>query len=290
MFNATIHHIEAESKLIWRYQRFLLVQEYLGKTLLPPPLNIPCYIFYLLQFFWRKYCMTRVYMRMRMCCRRKRQTEPDAELKRRKKSVDSSIKLMNNYVETYQMRREKEIAEEYWKDIIISEEGKQRQMESDLSKMKIKVEKILNDFDQMRQRKKKGKFIDPEMQDVFKGIIIGDLEPVLDDQQDLPPTRSQTDRKATLNDAAPRQQSNDEVDRSQRAVSVNEDFCEEEKEVIEDEGEILPELSTECVASENSAQSSLPSWTGDQLTTNHPHIAPVQSTQLIYAASRRGKV
>jgi hypothetical protein len=37
--------VQEESNELWRCQRFWLVYEFGEKTVLPPPLNIPCYVF-----------------------------------------------------------------------------------------------------------------------------------------------------------------------------------------------------------------------------------------------------
>ena len=41
----TIQKVAKESFALWRYQRFLLVDEYRNKSPLPPPFNIVYYVF-----------------------------------------------------------------------------------------------------------------------------------------------------------------------------------------------------------------------------------------------------
>ncbi len=41
----TIRNVESQSYRIWRYQRFLIVNEYAQKPLLPPPFNSLYYLF-----------------------------------------------------------------------------------------------------------------------------------------------------------------------------------------------------------------------------------------------------
>src|SRR4051794_27064253 len=41
--------IQKKSNELWRCQRFWLFYEFKDKTVLPPPLNIPCYLFRLIK-------------------------------------------------------------------------------------------------------------------------------------------------------------------------------------------------------------------------------------------------
>ncbi|CAF4422594.1 unnamed protein product, partial [Adineta steineri] len=50
LFNVTVQNVQEQSHDLWRYQRFLIVNEYSRKTLLPPPFNILYYIFIIIQY------------------------------------------------------------------------------------------------------------------------------------------------------------------------------------------------------------------------------------------------
>nr|ACD54609.1 transient receptor potential cation channel protein-like protein [Adineta vaga] len=50
MFNEKILRVQEKSNELWRYQRFWLINEYKDKTVLPPPLNILCYLIQFLNY------------------------------------------------------------------------------------------------------------------------------------------------------------------------------------------------------------------------------------------------
>ncbi len=51
----TIQNVQEQAHDLWRYQRFLIVNEYSKKTPVPPPFNTIYYLFIALRFVRRYY-------------------------------------------------------------------------------------------------------------------------------------------------------------------------------------------------------------------------------------------
>ncbi|CAF1379477.1 unnamed protein product [Rotaria sp. Silwood1] len=102
LFNVTIENVQIQSHQIWRYQRFLLVNEYNNKPPLPPPFTtiyylytIVCYIIEKIQCYHQK-------------CRH-------GACENSKDSIDSSEKkVREDFKISNAMQRESAIAADYW--------------------------------------------------------------------------------------------------------------------------------------------------------------------------------
>ena len=98
--------VQEKSNELWRCQRFWLVYEFKEKTVLPPPLNIPCYIFRLIKTLCH-YCEER--------------RKPFRDNQNASKIILTVIFwrwiFFFTLVDTHQMDREKVIAETYWQYI-----------------------------------------------------------------------------------------------------------------------------------------------------------------------------
>jgi hypothetical protein len=57
-YSVTIQNVQEQAHDLWRYQRFLIVNEYSEKPPLPPPLNIIYYLFIILRSIIR-FCYNR---------------------------------------------------------------------------------------------------------------------------------------------------------------------------------------------------------------------------------------
>jgi hypothetical protein len=53
LYSEKYEDVQRKSNELWRCQRFWLVYEFKEKTVLPPPLNIPCYLFRLIRTVYR---------------------------------------------------------------------------------------------------------------------------------------------------------------------------------------------------------------------------------------------
>lgn len=67
LFSATASKLQAETDNIWKFQRYILVVDFAHRLPLPAPLNIFCYIYFVLKWIFR--LITCYY-----CCRKKDQT------------------------------------------------------------------------------------------------------------------------------------------------------------------------------------------------------------------------
>ncbi|UJR11064.1 hypothetical protein I4U23_015247 [Adineta vaga] len=96
MFNEKILRVQEKSNELWRYQRFWLINEYKDKTVLPPPLNILCYLIQFLNYV--------------ICCKcRSRSSallDPDSDISSDETSIDINING-ESLIDTRQMNREK---------------------------------------------------------------------------------------------------------------------------------------------------------------------------------------
>ncbi|CAF1331619.1 unnamed protein product, partial [Didymodactylos carnosus] len=202
IFSDTIKRIQSESKQLWRYQRFLLYQEYSKKTVLPPPLNTICYLFRTLRFVYRLCCPDKETFGSESnsnrhiaetgclsCCKTvafiaplntRPQNPTDNRINRMYTAISIDSARMNDYVETYQMRHEKEIAEEYWKKIIMSDEKKQKRSE----KGHTKVENEVSKMNQIMEREKKQIHVSKKMEAIIKGVVNDQYKKLLEDKCD----------------------------------------------------------------------------------------------------------
>lgn len=66
-FSVTIQNVQNQARDLWRYQRFLIVNEYSKITPLPSPFNSFYYLFYLCRFLLRRLRRNRTRSRIRKC-------------------------------------------------------------------------------------------------------------------------------------------------------------------------------------------------------------------------------
>jgi hypothetical protein len=66
LFAATASKLQTETDSIWKFQRYILVVDFAHRLPLPAPLNIFCYIYFVLRFIFR-------FITCYYCCRKKDQ-------------------------------------------------------------------------------------------------------------------------------------------------------------------------------------------------------------------------
>ncbi|CAF4937544.1 unnamed protein product, partial [Rotaria sp. Silwood1] len=102
LFNVTIENVQIQSHQIWRYQRFLLVNEYNNKPPLPPPFTTIYYLYTIVCYIIEK---IRCYHQK---CRH-------GACENSKDSIDSSEKeVREDFKISNAMQRESAIAADYW--------------------------------------------------------------------------------------------------------------------------------------------------------------------------------
>ncbi|CAF0814171.1 unnamed protein product [Adineta steineri] len=102
LFNVTVQNVQEQSHDLWRYQRFLIVNEYSRKTLLPPPFNILYYIFIIIQYLLTRFRLYRSRLAAEMLLE---------DIKTMNSNNPQQFKISDS------IRRESAIAEDYWQSI-----------------------------------------------------------------------------------------------------------------------------------------------------------------------------
>ncbi|CAF0967570.1 unnamed protein product, partial [Didymodactylos carnosus] len=134
LFNVTIQKVQGKSHSLWRYQRFLIVNEYSKKTPLPPPFNTFYYVFTIIRWLFRQ---------IHLCRRHVTASIDNIPLKIRTQTLVNEPKI------TDFMQRESAIAEDYWRYTLRHEEKSRTEitlesLEQKLEELKTRVQQIGN--------------------------------------------------------------------------------------------------------------------------------------------------
>ncbi|CAF1451499.1 unnamed protein product [Rotaria sordida] len=107
LFNVTIQNVQDQSRNLWCYQRFLLVNEFRKKSLFPPPFNT---------------CFCLVATVIHFITRHQERYRTHQSISDEKQSIDI-VRVVNNSSDqqfkiTDLMKRESAIAEDFWRDLL----------------------------------------------------------------------------------------------------------------------------------------------------------------------------
>ncbi|CAF1151401.1 unnamed protein product [Rotaria sordida] len=105
LFNVTIQNVTQQSYVLWRYQRFLLVDEYKRRSLLPPPFNIFYYIVMVVR------C---TYLRISSYRKRHMKVSTHDTIPSIRIDADTDIDSQSELEITDDMKRERAIVSHYW--------------------------------------------------------------------------------------------------------------------------------------------------------------------------------
>ncbi|CAF0941798.1 unnamed protein product [Adineta steineri] len=130
LFNFTVQNVQEQSHDLWRYQRFLLVNEFHKKTPLPPPFNIVYYVFTTIRFFV-------AHIKIR---RHRHRLIPNETLLNDVKTAHNNIHQRFKIIDI--MRWEASIAQDFWQDTF--KHDKNDRMEVVLKKIEQKIDHLVS--------------------------------------------------------------------------------------------------------------------------------------------------
>ncbi|CAF1201233.1 unnamed protein product [Rotaria sordida] len=105
LFNVTIQNVTQQSYVLWRYQRFLLVDEYKRRSLLPPPFNIFYYIVMVVRY---------AYLRISSYRKRHMKVSTHDTVPSIRIDADTDIDSQSEFEITDDMKCERAIVSHYW--------------------------------------------------------------------------------------------------------------------------------------------------------------------------------